>query len=92
MNDTAGGSGARVFPVPPPLYYGAALGIGLRLQRRWPLDVPAGPVTAAAGAALLTTGVLLTVRKVVIDPEEAYLARRFRRQYADYRVRVRRWL
>ena len=35
---------------------------------------------------------LVAVRRLVIDPEERYLAARFGHVYADYRARVRRWL
>jgi len=34
---------------------------------------------------------LVAVRRIVIDPEERYLAARFGHAYADYRARVRRW-
>jgi protein-S-isoprenylcysteine O-methyltransferase Ste14 len=35
---------------------------------------------------------LIAVRRVVIDPEERYLASQFGPAFADYRARVRRWL
>lgn len=35
---------------------------------------------------------LLAVRRLVIEPEETYLAERFGTIYADYRRSVRRWL
>ena len=35
---------------------------------------------------------LLAVRRVVIDPEERYLANTFGQPYSDYQTRVRRWL
>ncbi len=35
---------------------------------------------------------LLVVRRVVIDPEERYLAGEFGHTYLDYQARVRRWL
>jgi protein-S-isoprenylcysteine O-methyltransferase Ste14 len=35
---------------------------------------------------------LLAVRRIVIDPEERYLASHFAPTYAAYRARVRRWL
>jgi protein-S-isoprenylcysteine O-methyltransferase Ste14 len=35
---------------------------------------------------------VLAVRRLVIAPEERYLADRFGPAYADYRARVRRWL
>ena len=56
---------------------------------------------AYGGAALLANSwwpllalpfALLAVRRIVVDPEERYLADRFGHTYADYRARVRRWL
>lgn len=35
---------------------------------------------------------LIAVRRIVIDPEERYLTRRFASRYADYQARTRRWL
>ena len=52
----AGTRGARVFPVPPPAYYGAAFGAAMLLQKAVPLDVPGGPTTAFIGAAVLLAG------------------------------------
>ena len=34
----------------------------------------------------------LALRKLAIEPEEAYLSRRFGAEYDTYRARVRRWL
>ncbi len=51
--------GARVFPIPPPLYYGAAFAGGMFLHGAVPLEVPGRPTTALAGAALLAAGVVL---------------------------------
>jgi hypothetical protein len=34
--------GAKVFPIPPPAFYGAALGIGMLLQRAYPLHLDPG--------------------------------------------------
>ena len=51
--------GARVFPVPPPLYYGAAFAGGMFLHRAVPLEVPGRPITALAGAVLLLAGLAL---------------------------------
>jgi protein-S-isoprenylcysteine O-methyltransferase Ste14 len=60
-----------------------------------------GHAVSCAGAALwagswwplitLPLSVLAT-RRLVIEPEEGYLAERFGAEYADYRGRVRRWL
>ncbi|HEU5040160.1 MAG TPA: isoprenylcysteine carboxylmethyltransferase family protein, partial [Gemmatimonadales bacterium] len=36
--------------------------------------------------------VLLVMQRGVITREEAYLERRFGREYTEYRARVRRWL
>jgi protein-S-isoprenylcysteine O-methyltransferase Ste14 len=52
-----------------------------------------GALLAGSGWPVATLGfALLAVRKLVIDPEESYLAGKFGRAYADYRARVRRWL
>lgn len=151
-------SGARVIPIPPPVYYAAAFASGMLFQRAVPLDMPARPTSAVLGGAillgglaldlagvatvianrttivphrpvakLLTSGIyrfsrnpmytglglvvaggslvagtwwplillplaLLAVRRLVIEPEEAYLAERYGTRYADYRRSVRRWL
>lgn len=150
--------GARMVPVPPPLYYAAGFALGMRLNRVVPMPVGARPLSSAAGvlaigsgvglsacgareiilhrttlipiarvSTLVTTGpyrfsrnpmyaglalaysgvsllagswwplvtlpgVLYTVRRMVIEPEERHLADRFGEAYADYRSRVRRWL
>lgn len=150
--------GARVFPIPPPAYYGAAFAAAMVLQRTVPLDVPGGRTRALLGAAILvaglaldvagvasvlahrttivphrpvakliTTGIyrfsrnpmytglaivvaggallaatwwpllllplaLVAVRQLAIKPEEAYLVECYGSVYADYRLRVRRWL
>ena len=56
--------GARVFPIPPPLYYGAAFACGMFLHGAVPLEVPGRPATALAGAALLIAGLVLDVAGV----------------------------
>ena len=155
---TARARGARVFPIPPPAYYGAAFAIAMVLQRALPLDIPGRPTSALVGAGvliaglgldlagvatvlahhttivphrpvakLLTTGIyrisrnpmytglaimvaggaflagtwwplltlplaLVAVTHLAIKPEEAYLLERFGSVYADYQLRVRRWL
>lgn len=156
---TASLPGARVFRLPPPLYYGVAFGAGMLMRHLTvPLDIGGGRAAVAAGAGLLVAGAslalagaiavvrrrttivphrpvsilvtsgpyrvsrnpmytgvaiahlggallsgswwplatlpfaLLMVRRVVIDPEERYLAGRFGQAYADYRGRTRRWL
>jgi protein-S-isoprenylcysteine O-methyltransferase Ste14 len=64
-----------------PMYAGLALaygGGGLLVGAWWPL--------------VLLPMVLFAVQRLVIDPEERYLASRFGPEYADYRARVRRWL
>jgi protein-S-isoprenylcysteine O-methyltransferase Ste14 len=156
--EVVAGRGARVFPIPPPLYYGAAFGAAMLLDTVLPgrvgaraVTVPLGAAVLAAGVALmlaalgtvlahrttvvphgqvstlvtsgvyrisrnpmytglaityaggallagswwplvLLPGVLLVVLRVVIVPEERYLAGRFGAPYARYRDRVRRWL
>ena len=64
-----------------PMYAGLAiayLGGALLVGSWWPL-------------AILPLA-LLAVRRLVIDPEERYLASQFAQTYSDYRARVRRWL
>ena len=56
--------GARVFPIPPPLYYGAAFAGGMILHGAVPLEVPGRPVTALAGGALLIVGLVVDVAGV----------------------------
>jgi protein-S-isoprenylcysteine O-methyltransferase Ste14 len=41
---------------------------------------------------LLLPAILQLITRAVIEREEAYLLRRFGREYADYQARVRRWL
>ena len=41
---------------------------------------------------ILSPLLLWTATRVVIRPEESYLATRFKDTYADYKSRVRRWL
>lgn len=48
--------GAAVIPIPPPAFYGAALGAGVLLQRVRPLDLTLG---VAAPAVVLATGAVL---------------------------------
>jgi protein-S-isoprenylcysteine O-methyltransferase Ste14 len=64
-----------------PMYAGLAiayLGAALVIGSWWPV--------------LLWPVVVFAVARMVIRPEEQYLARRFGDTYADYQVRVRRWL
>jgi protein-S-isoprenylcysteine O-methyltransferase Ste14 len=64
-----------------PMYVGfTAIYIGLAIMFRsiWPL--------------LFLPLVLVVVQKTAIDREEAYLERRFGREYRDYKQRVRQWL
>lgn len=64
-----------------PIYVGfVAIYAGSSLLRRsaWPL--------------LLLPGVVFVLRKTAIEPEEAYLERRFGEDYLGYKNRVRRWL
>ena len=64
-----------------PMYTGLAIayaGIALLSGSWWPLAL--WPV------------VIVTVRQLVIRPEEQYLTERFGQTYTDYQSRVRRWL
>ena len=53
------GSGARVLPVPPPVYYAAALVLGTAAGRALDLGWSDGSVSTPAGAALVAAGVAL---------------------------------
>jgi protein-S-isoprenylcysteine O-methyltransferase Ste14 len=57
-------TGANV-PIPPPIYYGAAVAGGLILQRLLALDVPFRSVTAPAGAVGLAFGLALNFGGVI---------------------------
>ncbi len=59
--------GARVVPVPPPLYYAAAFAVGLLLHSRsgTPLALGGRPATVVLGAGLLAAGVGLATAGVV---------------------------
>jgi protein-S-isoprenylcysteine O-methyltransferase Ste14 len=110
--------GAAVVPIPPPAFYGAALGAGVLLQRVRPFDAVAALVTTGVyrfsrnpmytGLAIMVVGAamllgtwwpivllpfaLISIRTLVIAPEERYLAERFEQTYRDYHQAVRRWL
>ncbi len=64
-----------------PIYLGevlALIGAGVSFNRLWLVLV--APLFAMA------------VTRLAIEPEEAYLERRFGTAFADYKARVRRWL
>jgi protein-S-isoprenylcysteine O-methyltransferase Ste14 len=64
-----------------PIYLGMFLvhgGIGVAAQSTWVL--------------VLTLPLAILIRYGVVVREEAYLERRFRDAYLDYKRRVRRWL
>jgi len=50
--------------IPPPLCYALAILIGVLLDRRWPLTIAAGVVTAAAGVMILVGGMALAFLSV----------------------------
>jgi protein-S-isoprenylcysteine O-methyltransferase Ste14 len=52
--------GARVFPIPPPLYYAAGLVGGLALDGLAAAPIGGRPVTTVAGAVLAALGLALT--------------------------------
>jgi len=65
--------GAAVIPIPPPAFYGAALGAGVLLHRVVPLDLDLGVaapvVVLAAGAGLMIGGIAGVLRhKTTIIP------------------------
>ncbi|UGT61873.1 methyltransferase family protein [Nocardia asteroides] len=68
MSTTTSETGARVVPIPPPLYYAAAMVGGVLLDRVFPLAAAhpalrvAGIVIACAGAGSVATGVLAVIR------------------------------
>lgn len=64
-----------------PLYLGMVLlcaGVAVFTNSLWTL--------------LLTAAFAAVLQKGVIEPEEAYLEKRFGQRYVDYRARVRRWI
>lgn len=56
----------------------AQIGVSLIANTVWPL--------------LSVIPVLVVIRRVVIDREEAYLERKFGQDYLAYKKRVRRWV
>lgn len=64
-----------------PMYLGMAL-----------ISVAIGLAFNSLFALILSAIAILLVDRLVIAREEAYLTRRFRQSYVDYRGRVRRWL
>ena len=46
---------------PPPLWYALAVLIGVLLDRRWPLPIAAGPLTALMGVFFVLGGMALSV-------------------------------
>jgi protein-S-isoprenylcysteine O-methyltransferase Ste14 len=54
------------------------VGVAARRDALWPM--------------LLLPGVLVVIRRGVVDREERYLERRFGEEYLGYKARVRRWL
>ncbi|MEO6382208.1 MAG: isoprenylcysteine carboxylmethyltransferase family protein [Nitrobacter sp.] len=64
-----------------PMYLGLAfvyLGIAIAGQSVW--------------AIMLLPLVLIIIQRYAIEPEEAFLKRRFAADYVDYKTRVRRWI
>lgn len=64
-----------------PMYLGMAsltVALAILLGTAWPV--------------ILLVPVLVLVRRLVIDPEEAYLTRRFGADYEQYTRQVRRWI
>ena len=60
----AAAKGAHVFPIPPPLYYGAAFAAGMFVQKAVPLDVPSRPASAVVGAIIVLAGLGLDLAGV----------------------------
>lgn len=64
-----------------PMYLGALVaffGLGLALHWTW--------------LVILTLPLAFALQKLAIEPEEAYLERRFGADYLDYKRSVRRWI
>jgi protein-S-isoprenylcysteine O-methyltransferase Ste14 len=64
-----------------PIYLADAItyiGGSLLIRSWWPL--------------LVLPGIVLVMRRMVIDREESYLSKRFGDGYGEYQLRVRRWL
>jgi protein-S-isoprenylcysteine O-methyltransferase Ste14 len=72
---------------------------GLYARSRNPLYLAALIAFAGLGLGLRSTWLLVSVpmiafalSRLAIEPEEAYLQRRFGQSYRDYAARVRRWI
>ncbi|MEY9836719.1 isoprenylcysteine carboxylmethyltransferase family protein [Streptacidiphilus sp. EB103A] len=73
------GGGARVFPVPPPLYFAGGFAAGMALHHRVPLPLGGRPVTGVLGAVAVAGGVVLAAggareilrRRTTIVPHHA---------------------
>ena len=64
-----------------PLYIGMIL-----------LNIGIGCVANSLWIFLLSAGLAVTLQKGVIEPEEAYLERKFGDKYLRYKAKVRRWI
>ncbi|GAA3276734.1 isoprenylcysteine carboxylmethyltransferase family protein [Dactylosporangium vinaceum] len=56
--------GARVFPIPPPMYYAAGLVAGALLDTAAPLPLGGRPATTVAGLAVIALGAVLAASAV----------------------------
>jgi protein-S-isoprenylcysteine O-methyltransferase Ste14 len=64
-----------------PLYIGMIL-----------LNIGIGCIVNSLWIFLLSAGLAATLQKGVIEPEEAYLERKFGAKYLRYKAKVRRWI
>jgi protein-S-isoprenylcysteine O-methyltransferase Ste14 len=64
-----------------PLYIGMVL-----------LNIGIGCIVNSLWIFLLSAGLAVTLQKGVIEPEEAYLERKFGDKYLRYKAKVRRWI
>ena len=64
-----------------PLYIGMVL-----------LNIGIGCIVNSLWIFLLSAGLAFTLQKGVIEPEEAYLERKFGDKYLRYKAKVRRWI
>ncbi|MFI5916552.1 methyltransferase family protein [Dactylosporangium sp. NPDC051541] len=66
VTSTETGRGARVFPIPPPIYYAAGLAGGMALNAVVALPLGGRPATLYIGAVVLVLGVLLAASGVAM--------------------------
>ena len=81
--------------VHPPVVAMIFIIVGLFLGRLVPALAGMNAILKNIGLGLTFIGFLfgvMTMSRLVIEQEEAYLEKKFKDQYTDYRSRVRRWI